>query len=442
MSDPGAIIASSNPGDLSGGAALPGNMGSIMQTMFSQMVTPEQINLNGNGAPTVQVVGNPAPASAPVVPPTSPASAPASAPAPNTQPDVNLFTEEPKVAPPPVDDEPDMSDVPDDPKAENWKRAREALKNERKSLRSLTQEFEQVKSKLEKYEKGEVVPEIITAKDLRIQELEKYETIVSGKLSDEYQTMVVEPAAEKKQALAKLAEDYGVSPAIQEQLIQRIVATENEKERNQLITKYFPDALGASKVEGLVQDLHELGSLALEMEKQPTEVMQRIQAEYRERKQQEAAQVASQFESVSKVAWTKALEKTAAEGLFPELIIDPTNAERSKVAESNQHRAGIQYGALVKKLHENGLKNLPEDLATGLARSIQLAIGSVGVAKQLEAAQRRIAELEGNNGMIATYLRPGVNTAGNARPVVNTNTKGPMSPKEAGQAALAVFNRR
>ena len=42
--------------------------------------------------------------------------------------------------------------------------------------------------------------------------------------------------------------------------------------------------------------------------------MQTIQAQYSEKKRREAEVVASQFESVSKSAWNKSLEKTAKEG--------------------------------------------------------------------------------------------------------------------------------
>ncbi len=335
-----------------------------------------------------------------------------------------------------------MSDIPDDPKTENWKRAREALKTERKTLKTLNREFSEVKNKLEKYEKGEVVPEIITAKDAKIQELEKYKTIVDGRLSDEYQDLVVKPTQGKSESLHKLANDYGIPENMRGDLLNKIVTTENDRDRNALITKYFPDAIGATKVESLVKDLHELGQVALDMEKKPLETLQSLQGQYQAKKEMEAERVASQFEGVSKVAWTKALEKTSQEALFPNLLLDPSNAEHNKIAEKNQHRAGIQYGALVKKLYENGLKTFPEDLAVGLARSVQLSIGGVGIAKQLELAQSRIQELEGSAGMMATYLRPGVNSNGSARPASNpADSKGPMSPKDAGQAALAVFKK-
>ncbi len=444
----GVISSGNNPGDISGGsAAPPGNVESIMQSMLSQVITPDQISENGavNKAP-VNPPSRAEPVKAdtlkPVVMREPVRESVKIDPAKGTEPDVNFFAEEPveEVAAAPVDEEPDMSDIPDDPKTENWKKAREALRNERKEKKILAKDVETTKAELERYKKGEVIPEILTAKDIKIQQLEKYETIVNGKLSDEYQTLVVKPLGEKQAALHKLAQDYQVPENIKNQLIQKIVETENEKERNSLITRYFPDAIGATKVEGLVKELHQLGETALEMEKKPAEVMQTLQSQYKEKKNKEAEAVASQFESVTKVAWTKALEKTAGEGLFPELIMDPSNSEHSKIAEKNQHRAGIQYGALVKKLHENGLRTLPEDLATGMARAIQLSIGSVGIAKQLDAANKRIAELEGNNGMIAAYFRPGMNSNGSkAPPAPAANDKGPASPKDAGRMAAQVF---
>lgn len=431
-------------GQLSGGeVAAPANVGAIMQDMFSQMISPESMPGAGQPAAKPVTLSQPAPQPVKVEPQVPSAQNPPS----DANADLNLFTDEPVVEPVQqgaADDEPDMSDIPEDnnPAAENFKKAREAIRNERKQVKTITKEFEAVKSKLEKYEKGEIVPEIIKAKDQRIQQLEPYEMIVNGKLSEEYQELVANPIKEKSGALNKLAQDYQVPENIQAQLIERIVSTDNEKERNALITKYFPDAIGATKVEGLVRELHQLGQTALDLEKKPVETMQGIQSQYQAKKAREAEVVASQFESVSKSAWNKSLEKTAKEGLFNNLIIDPTNTEASKIAESNQHRAAIQYGALVKKLHENGLKTLPEDLAIGLARSVKLSIGGVGLAKELQAAHARIAELEGTNGMIATYFRPGVNTNGGGRPVANlASEKGPTSPAEAGKAALAVFKK-
>lgn len=436
---PGIIIASPSPGDINGQSAAPANVGNIMQNMFTEMISPEAMPGNGkpnipSGQPQVQ------PQAQPVV-----LQQPAKTPV-KIEPELNLFADEPVEAAveTPVDDEPDMSDIPDEPAKENWKKAREALRETRKSVKTLTQEFESTKSKLERYEKGEIVPEIISAKDAKIAQLEKYETIVNGKLSDEYQSLVVAPTKEKSGALNKLAEDYNVPEHIRAGLIQKIVETENERERNSLITKYFPDAIGATKVENIVKDLHQLGTLALDMDNKPKETLQALQTQYQEKKQQEATIIANQFESVSKVSWTKALEKTANEGLFTNLILDPNNTEHNAIAEKNQHRAAIQFGALMKKLHENGLRTAPEDLTTGLARSLQLAVGGVGLAKELQAAHQRIAELEGTSGVLKTYLRPGMNNNGGGnRPVTNpAQEKGPANPREAGMAAAQVFSKR
>jgi len=149
---PGAIIASSSPGDIAGSVAPPANAGNIMQNMFTQMISPEQIPAvptapSANPAPVVP--GNPVTLTEPKRESVQ-----------FKEPDVSLFTDEPKeeeVKAAPVDDEPDMSDIPDEPAKENWKKAREALKNERKTLKQINKDFEATRAKLEKYEKGEVV---------------------------------------------------------------------------------------------------------------------------------------------------------------------------------------------------------------------------------------------------------------------------------------------
>ncbi len=420
--------------------AQPKDVGNIMQDMMKNLVTPEQVAAGNTQTAQPQQV-RPVVLTEPVkqVVEIKPSAPVGSAP---VEPDVNLFTDTPKEEPVQVaDEEPDMSDIPDDPKAENWKKAREALKTERKTLKELNKEYTTAKNKLEKYEKGEIVPEIITAKDTRIQQLEQFETIVNGKLSDEYNELVTKPVQEKSGALQKLAADYQIPDNIKQSLLQKIVETDNARERNQLISKYFPDAIGATKVENLVTELHRLGEVALEMDKKPKETLQSLQSQYQAKKQKEAESIASTFENVSKTAWVKALNKTSEEGLFPHMIVNPDNAEQSKQAEKNQHLSGIQFGALVKKLHENGLKSLPEDLATGLARSVQLAIGSVGIAKQLDAANKRIAELEGTSSVMTTYLRPGMNSNGAPRPAPSANDRGPASPQDAGMLAAQIFKK-
>lgn len=419
-----------------GEATQPKDGASIMKNMLSQVVTLEDI---AAGKTTHQEAPKPVALTEPkkVVTTIQP-QIPGTEKAKVITPDVNLFTDEPEEVPVEAapDEEPDMSDIPDDPKTENWKKAREALKTERKTLKTLTKEFETTKNKLEKYEKGEIIPEIITAKDTRISQLEKFETIVNGKLSDEYDTLVTKPVKIKSDALHKLANDYQVPENIREQLVRKIVETENERERNKLITEYFPDAIGATKVENLVKDLHSLGQVALDMDNKPTETLQNLQTQYQAKKQKEAETIAGQFEHTGKSAWSKALDKTANEGIYSNLIMDPTNSEHSSIAEKNQHRAGIQYGALLKKLHENGLKTLPEDLAIGLARSVQLSIGGVGAYKQLAEANKLIADMQGSNGMMATYLRPGMNSNGQRSAAPVSNDRGPASPKDAAQQVV------
>ena len=106
-------------GQLSGGEVMaPNNLGTIMQDMFSQMVSPEQMPTNGQPpvqkpVTLTQSVADPVKIESQV---SSPQNPPTDANA-NANADLNLFTDEPAVEPrqeAAEDDEPDMSDVPEE----------------------------------------------------------------------------------------------------------------------------------------------------------------------------------------------------------------------------------------------------------------------------------------------------------------------------------------
>ena len=219
-----------------------------------------------------------------------------------------------------------------------------------------------------------MAPEIIQAKDARIQHLEKYEQIIDVQRSREYQELVVAPVKENKAKFIKLASDYGIPESQLELFANKAVNIDNVKDRNAFLSKYFTDEAGLLEAKGYVNTLLDLGNKALEVEQKPLELKQNLQAQFAAREQEERNQRAVAFETTTKESWQRALEKTAQEGAYPELILNPTNPEfNKKVVEPIQHKASIQLSALMKKLEANGLKTLPTDVADGLARMVLLS---------------------------------------------------------------------
>lgn len=294
-------------------------------------------------------------------------------------------------------------------------------------------------SKLEKYEKGEMAPDVIRAKDERIAQLEPYEKIVSLKLSPEYQENFVAPAVELRGELEKIGEDYGV-PA---HIMHQAVGITNRKELNSFLARHFSDNVGAWEVKRVIEGLQDLGERALEADKQPGEALQTLKAQFLQRQEEEKKQRAGEFEYIAKEAWNGALEKTKKEGVYNELILHPTDSQWNKtVVEPIQHRAATQYGNLVKQLSANGLKTLPPALAMGLARTIQLAIaGTMALDAKANAENERNTLIQ-NTKRTNGYMRPQIGGSnGSAHNTHATPATGPVNPKAAAETAAKFFNK-
>lgn len=331
------------------------------------------------------------------------------------------------------EEEVDLSDLPEEPAAQNFKKLRESIKTERQLRRQLEKERDEFKSGFESYEKGEKIPEVLQAKESRIQELEKYEQIIDVQRSREYQELVVKPIRATSTEFKKLAVDYGVPEDKAHAFADQALKIDNVKDRNAFLSKYFTDEAGLMEARSHVKKLLDLGQQAIEAEKKPLELKQDLQAQFATREAEERKNRVVAFESTLKSAWHSALDKTAKEGVYKEFVMDPTNPEfNKKVVEPIQHKASIQLSALVKKLELHGLKELPQDIAEGMARMVLLAVGG---AMSLNEKNKAIKEANGyretaNN--LNTYFRPSIGRGnGNGQP-----TQAPRVPLTAEQAGI------
>ena len=277
------------------------------------------------------------------------------------------------------------------------------------------------------------MPEVIAAKDRRIQELEPYEKIVNLKMSREYQDAIVKPVLELNGQLDKISEDYGLP----KEVLRNAVGIENRKDLNHFLSQHF-DEIGAMEAKKVIDELHAIGQKAIDAEKEPDAAMQSLRAQFAEKTAQEAAQRASLFENTSKDAWSAALDKTQKEGAYKELVMHPNDPEfNKKYVEPIQAEAARQYGAFVKKCYALGMKELPTDFAAGVARMILLSIGGAFVMKDRNQAVARADAIQQNVRRTAQYVRPslgGQNGSGTPRQAPDMS-QGPMNPTQA--AALA-----
>lgn len=429
--DPSMIKASLGGLVLPGEASAPAN--SVQQAV-------QQSVQQALGRPAVQPAA-PAPAPTPEVPNVSQASTDALSAVGVELPDFETPTEEAPTAPTQEDPAAGLdedADLPDTPAAENFKKLRTVVKEARAAKKQLEEELTSTRSKLEKYEKGEVVPEIIQAKDQRIQHLEQYEKVVNLKMSPEYQTKFVEPAVQLKGELHKIGQDYGIP----EHIMEQAVSITNRKDLNNFLSRHFDD-VGGLEVKRVIGELQNLGEAAIEAEQNAGESLQRLRAEFQEREMQKAQERSKVFEVTAKDAWNGALKKTAEEGVFKELILHPTDSEyNKKIVEPIQSRAATQYGALVKKLAENGLKQLPPELASGLARMVLLSIGGALTFDTKVKAEQTASQLLQHANRVSPYLRPSIGGQnGSAHSNKASQSRGPTTPQEAARLATQAFKR-
>lgn len=332
----------------------------------------------------------------------------------------------------------DLTDLPDTPAAENFKKLRGVVKTERQAKRNLEAKLQETSERLQKFEKGEEIPDIIRAKDERIAQLEPYEKIVSLKTSKEYQDNYVEPAIELRTKLEKIGNDYGIP----DHVMHELVGIDNRKDLNAFLSRHFDD-VGGLEVKQIVTELHNLADKAIEAEKDPETTLNALKAQYLERQEAENTKRMHTFEVVAKDAWNRALQKTKDEGVYKELILHPTDTDfNKKVVEPIQHRASVQFGALVKKLAQAGLKELPEDLALGLARSVQLSIaGAMLLDEKSKAVAERDAVIQ-NTKRTNGYMRPQIGGQNGGGHMTKAPAQQPLlNPRSAAEAAARVFNK-
>src|SRR5690606_15357171 len=104
------------------------------------------------------------------------------------------------------------------------------------------------------------------------------------------------------------------------------------------------------EVHGLVKELHSIAEQAIELEKNPEQSFQSLQAQALERQAAEAKDRRARFETVATEAWEQALHTFKEEGAYKEFILHPTDQEyNEKVVKPIQHRAAANFGGLMKE---------------------------------------------------------------------------------------------
>lgn len=339
----------------------------------------------------------------------------------------------------PVDETDALLNLPDDDKviasaatSRNFKLLKDNLKSTKEQLATRETEYKTTKEKLEAYEKGELVPEVFSQKEARIQELEQYEQIHNLQNTPGYKKEISEPLDTLINKISTFAEEHDGC----DDIINKALDIEEEADLNKYISSKF-DNVSAIELKSLITGVHELQIKARLAEAQPAKTLEALNEKYAATVQQETAQRRSKIAQVAKAAWVPVIEKLRTEGSAMSLLIKQGNPKyiEEHVTPMLQ-KAAQDYGRIAKILAENGLQQMPAEVAETLVRVFVLAHD--GALSKL-VGDAALKELELSAEARQRYnplLRPPIGSRGSGMPAPVAQPEKPKTAREVGRELI------
>lgn len=315
------------------------------------------------------------------------------------------------------------------PVKENFKLLKDHLKTTKTQLQEKDTALAAAAKKVEAYEKGELVPEVYTKSQERIQHLERYEKIHALKTSPGYKKSFVEPIEEINDKLSELALSY----EIEAEDIEKAFSIENPAELNRFLSSKFNDNVGATEAKNLLLQARGLQERAQEAELEPSRALQELEDKHRLVLESEANQKRFAIAQKGKSAWVNTINKLREEGSAASLLIkngDPEYVE--KHVQPMFQKAAIEYGKVMKALAENGLHTLSDEVAEYLAKMTLLAHDSALSAQVSDAALRQLEQTAEASKRFNPILRPPIGQRIASTPVPVAEGAGKSLEEKAG----------
>lgn len=312
-------------------------------------------------------------------------------------------------------------DKPDNNVGKNISNLRKAKEKLEKELEDARKALETKESELTKYQTGEILPEVLFEKEQRIQELEKYEAIHGLKNSKAFRQKYIEPINETKAKLVELGKEYSVS----EEVMERAIGITDRRELNRFISNNFDD-LDGIEVKKMVNDIQGLMRGAREAELDSKNVLKELEETQSALEREAYQKRVNQISTTAKKAWTKNLLDIRKEGKFYEYIPKEEDPEyNEKYVTPITKMASTEYGKVVARLGELGLKDLPEDLADALAQMVLRGVASENAAHTRHAAITEAEAILESTKRRSSYARPAIGGGfgGGITPTSNTPKK-------------------
>lgn len=313
------------------------------------------------------------------------------------------------------------------PKAEDFKRVRTALKETNTVLNQIKAEKESLAAQVKKYETGEAFPEILQEKENKIAELSQYEKLVSLKTSKAYQEAYIKPLSTLRSKFI----DYGKEYDVPEEVMNQALNLKSSRELDSFLEDHFTPLAGV-ELKQVIREMQGIQSRAQQAELEPAKEIEKLQAQHAEIEAQRQAQTRQTISEKAKNAWVKSLTQIQAEGRITPLIHKESDAAfNENFSTPIRTRAAQEFGRLMSELTEGGLHTLSDEAAIALANYVLHANASAVNFEMGKAALDYANQIEEGATRASRLLRPDIGGSGSGVADGAPTARAPSSPQEA-----------
>lgn len=314
---------------------------------------------------------------------------------------------------------------------EHYQNLRAKAKEARTKAKELEAQLAERDSKLQKYETGEIVPDLLREQNDKIERLSKYEKLINVKTSEEYIEGIAQPLNEKIAKLKETFKGYNIPDEQLDVALNHFLEDRSEAEQNATLLENF-DALGAQKVSGLLQEIKGLKAREQEIDNEPS-LFEKLQQEAQARKATEDLQRTTKIKEIAQSAWVDTLTEIRNEGKVRELIRSETDSVfNEKFVDPILQESAIQYGKIITELAKQGVKEITKDLAKQLTTMTLKSVTHALAFEARDVALTQLDKIESVADRANMLLRPNI---GGGTPRGNTNNGAAQAPSLTPQQA-------
>lgn len=287
-------------------------------------------------------------------------------------------------------------------KAENMKNLRNALKLERESKAELQTQIQTLQSQIENVTETEAVKTILSQKDARIKELEKYEDLLGLYKTEGFKEAYYDSIENLKKEAGRVATDYGVD----ESVINEALKIGNRKQLNEYLAQHF-DPLGINDIRKYIVDAQELAIERTKVEANPKKAREELVAIMNNSRAEGVRVTREKLQRSMKSAWDSMLTVyTDKDGGLDPIKDVVGDAEHEATKNAILKRADVEYGKAMGVLVDSGLRDMPESVVKALAARFQLSEVAGHVVVQNRALKEENEALQKQLGKVNGYTRP------------------------------------